>query len=287
LDYLNQEQAQLAVNVDFFDFPAQANGGTNLTGIAAAEGSVYSAFEASPTLSYALVPNAPGLNLDAANHAQIVRRGATATSLVCDGAAVTAYNTLSGSAQIITDGVKTIPDVPPKPGTNPPLHWYTDQVAARTAIGLSRDGGTLYVFTVDAAGGSQGMTVDEMADFLIAQYDVYNALNLDGGGSTTLAMADPLTHVGSVINAASGGPRAVGSNLAIFASPVPEPHPSPFTVTTIVRCRPRTSHSRQKTCCQVPSTGRPPATGRLSSGPNSVAWRCEWPLPSCQACSCP
>jgi hypothetical protein len=34
-------------------------------------------------------------------------------------------------------------------------------------------------------------------------------------------MADPTTHVGSVINASSGGPRAVGSSLAIFAEAAP------------------------------------------------------------------
>ena len=45
------------------------------------------------------------------------------------------------------------------------------------------------------------------------------------------------------------------------------------------------SHSRWIICCHVPSTGLPSATGTESDGPRSVAWRCEWPLPSCQACS--
>jgi exopolysaccharide biosynthesis protein len=38
---------------------------------------------------------------------------------------------------------------------------------------------------VDRAGGSLGMQVGEMADVLIRDYDVFNALNLDGGGSTS------------------------------------------------------------------------------------------------------
>jgi hypothetical protein len=60
---------------------------------------------------------------------------------------------------------------------------------------------------------------------------VYNLINLDGGGSTTLAMEDPTTHVDSIINSASGGPRLVGSSLAVFAaSPVPEP--SSFVLVT-------------------------------------------------------
>jgi Phosphodiester glycosidase len=224
LDFLLQEQAQLAVNVHFFDFPLQSNGGTNLTGFAASQGNVYSAFDPNPVLNFALLPNATGLNLSANNQAQIVNRGDTTTSLVAGLDPVMPYNTLTGSAQIITNGVKTLPtDLPPRPNSDPPVFWYTDQIAARTAIGLSQDSQKLIVFTVDAAGGSVGMTVDEVADFLISQYGVYNALNLDGGGSTTLALRDPLTNTASVINAASGGPRAVGSSLAVFVKPIPEP----------------------------------------------------------------
>ena len=62
---------------------------------------------------------------------------------------------------------------------------------------------------------------------------------------------------------------------------------SPYTVTTTVRCLGLTSHSKWKTCCQVPSTSFPPLTGTVSDGPRIVACRCECPLPSCQACSCP
>ena len=60
---------------------------------------------------------------------------------------------------------------------------------------------------------------------LIRDYGVYNALNLDGGGSTTLAMEDPATHTASVVNTSSDNPngRAVGSNLAVFAAPAEKP----------------------------------------------------------------
>ena len=51
-----------------------------------------------------------------------------------------------------------------------------------------------------------------------------------------------------------------------------------MTVTTTVRRRGRTSHSRWNTCCQVPNTGLPSATGTESDGPMSVACKCEWPL---------
>ena len=88
-------------------------------------------------------------------------------------------------------------------------------------IGLSQDNRTLFLFSVDNAGGSRGMTLPEIADLLVDQYGVYNALNLDGGGSTTLAMEDPATQTGRIVNVSSDNPdgRSVGSNLAIFAIP--------------------------------------------------------------------
>ena len=57
-----------------------------------------------------------------------------------------------------------------------------------------------------------------MAEFLLASpYNVRDALALDGGGSTTLVMEDPVTGTDAILNVPSGAPRAVGSNLAVFA----------------------------------------------------------------------
>ncbi len=65
------------------------------------------------------------------------------------------------------------------------------------------------------------MTVGEVARTLIDDYGVWQALNLDGGGSTSMALQDPITHTWSLVNAASDNPagRAVGSSLAVFAQP--------------------------------------------------------------------
>jgi hypothetical protein len=54
---------------------------------------------------------------------------------------------------------------------------------------------------------------------------VTDALNLDGGGSTTLCMADPMPRVVNVPVGRGDAPgtlRAVGSSLAVFAA-VPGP----------------------------------------------------------------
>ena len=211
LDYLTQEHAQLAVNAHFFlPFPT-SDADLWLIGIAASDGQVYSAFE-TPAQSFALLPNAPGLNIDATNHASIVHRDFTQADGLHVSELVTLWTTFAGSAQIVADG---------HPST-PSLEWY-QAVNARTAAGLSRDGRTLTLFTVDRAGGSEGMRVSEVADLLIKDYGVWNALNLDGGGSTTMAMEDPVTNEPALMNSSSDNPRgrAVGSNLAVFAGRIP------------------------------------------------------------------
>ena len=225
LDFLKQEHAQVAINAHFFlPFPSKSPDAM-LVGFAASSGTIYSTFEA-PAQSYAIIANAPAINIDPSNHASIVHNN----SRFADGKQVqenvTVWNALAGSAQIVTNGVKTIPTYRPAglltPGgprnyssTN---SWY-DAIQARTAIGLSRDSRTLYLFTVDRAGASLGMQVGEVADLLMRDYGVYNALNLDGGGSTTMAMENPVTHVGGIVNGSSDNPngRSVGSNLAVFA----------------------------------------------------------------------
>jgi hypothetical protein len=77
------------------------------------------------------------------------------------------------------------------------------------------------LFTVDEAGGSQGMTVGEVAAMLKNDYGVFKALNLDGGSSTTMTMQDPTTHVSSIINTSSADPngKTNASSLLVFIAP--------------------------------------------------------------------
>jgi exopolysaccharide biosynthesis protein len=233
LDFLIQEGAQLAVNVHFY-LPVGPSE-TNLIGLAVSNGNVYSGFE-TPAQSYAIVDYAPAINIDPDNHVLVVHPDRS----FADGKHILEKtklrNAVSGSAQIVADGVKTIPvyrDAAHPEGTltsgnhysnDPPQgpnlgSWY-DVPNPRTAIGLSRDNQTLIILTADGrgAGGSWGLTGSEMADILINDYRVYNALNLDGGGSTTLAMKNPVTGAPGIINFPSDTPaRSVGSSLAIFA----------------------------------------------------------------------
>ena len=235
LAFINSSHAQAAINVHFFaPFPVPA-GSTQgayayLIGLAASRGNVYSAFE-SPFQSYAIVKDSPALNIDSTNQASIVHRDPN----VADGLHVLEnvqlWNAVSGSGQIVTNGVTTIPEY--KDATHPdaPLdpiapysragrHWY-DLSNARTAIGVTQDGRTLVLFTVDGTNGGHGMQAGEVADLLRNDYHVWNALNLDGGGSATMALEDPVTHVRRLVNVPSDNPpRAEASNLAVYSDGV-------------------------------------------------------------------
>ena len=229
LEFLRAEHAQVAINAHFFlPFPSTDRTAW-VIGLAASDGEVYSAFEA-PDQSFAIVANAPALDIDRQNHAAIVHRAPAAGDGRQVREQVGLWTAVAGSAQIVTDGVASVPvyrdashpDGALVPGGSHPYSnaysWY-DVVTARTAIGLSRDGRILTLFTVDARGDSKGMPVGDVAATLIGDYGVWNALNLDGGGSTSLAMQDPVTGATSLVNTSSDNPngRAVASSLAVFA----------------------------------------------------------------------
>lgn len=104
--------------------------------------------------------------------------------------------------------------------------YFTQNITgrhARTAVGASRDGKTLYLVAVekqstDGAVSSIGMTQEELADFLIS-VGVWRAVNLDGGGSTTLAAR----HLGdfdvSLVNLPQGlSQRRVPDAIGIFST---------------------------------------------------------------------
>ena len=64
-------------------------------------------------------------------------------------------------------------------------------LAPRTAYGLSKDRRYMLIMTVDGrmAGFSEGVTTAELGG-LIRRYGAADALNMDGGGSTTLVISD-------------------------------------------------------------------------------------------------
>jgi len=85
----------------------------------------------------------------------------------------------------------------------------------RSALGTTADG-KLMLVTVDGRqpGLSRGISLPDLAA-LMKRLGAVNAINLDGGGSTTLS------YRGGIINSPSGGvQRAVANALLVFAKPV-------------------------------------------------------------------
>ncbi|MFM8617115.1 MAG: phosphodiester glycosidase family protein [Opitutaceae bacterium] len=66
-----------------------------------------------------------------------------------------------------------------------------DKSHPRTAVGLDADGRQLFLLVIDGRrpGRSEGATLVELADWLV-QLGAHEALNLDGGGSTTLVVEE-------------------------------------------------------------------------------------------------
>ena len=89
---------------------------------------------------------------------------------------------------------------------------------ARTAIGYSKDKSTLYWITTEYSKSSKGMTLEELADFMI-QIGVDQGVNLDGGGSTTLVTRNPGEFGLSLVNLPKDGySRPVPNGLALYST---------------------------------------------------------------------
>jgi exopolysaccharide biosynthesis protein len=82
----------------------------------------------------------------------------------------------------------------------------------RTAIGLTEDGRVLIVVVDGRQGSSAGMSLTELAQFMVNRLGAQVAMNLDGGGSSTMAVR------GAVANHPGDGfERAVSSAVLVFS----------------------------------------------------------------------
>lgn len=93
-----------------------------------------------------------------------------------------------------------------------------DQYAARGAVGFNRDGSKMYLLTVDGKQtNSAGIYVAELAK-MMKELGAYNAINIDGGGSSTLfARKVGSTDLALENSPSDGSERPVANGLAITA----------------------------------------------------------------------
>ena len=115
---------------------------------------------------------------------------------------------VGGWPRILRDGVPIANEAATLEGT---LSRNAEMRHPRTAIGFSRDSSMLLLFTVDGRSeNSGGMTLIELAN-VMRELGAWQALNFDGGGSTTMVVD------GKVVNRPSDkeGEREVGNALIV------------------------------------------------------------------------
>ena len=112
---------------------------------------------------------------------------------------------MGGGSIILQNGVATATNIINK-GRHP-----------RTGIGVSQDYSKIVIITADGRNGYAGLSQKEFGE-LFKSFGCYNALNLDGGGSTTMVKNTKAMDAPEIINKPSGGtPRPVVSGVGVFS----------------------------------------------------------------------
>jgi len=118
------------------------------------------------------------------------------------------YNAISGDRMIVLKGQ--------------PVPFLNDQdTEPRTAIGMNRNGRYIYIIVVDGRQPfySNGATLSELAQLFIDE-GAYIAMNLDGGGSSTMVIegenGQPVILNSPIDNHIPGRERPVANHLGIY-----------------------------------------------------------------------
>jgi len=124
------------------------------------------------------------------------------------------YNAISGLLMLAAGG-KLLPEVLQAEGANIPQ--------PRTAVGLDKNSRQLIIVVVDGrqTGYSEGISLVELTELLLEKGAFY-AMNMDGGGSTTMVMAEK-NGKARLLNSPidqhlPGRERPVDNHLGIYAS---------------------------------------------------------------------
>lgn len=201
--FLEQYDLQLAINGDFFDpwkdyglfnFYPHVGDGTNARGLSASQGNI-------TTVGYAPPEHYVTLYLSRDNRASFT----TPQGEI--------YNAISGNVRLIHQGQQS------EIGTSS----YYQKRHPRTAIGLSEDSNTLIIVVIDGRqpNYSVGATIPELTQILL-DAGAYNAINLDGGGSSTLVIDDngnPKQLNSSIQSRIPARERPIANHLGIYAKP--------------------------------------------------------------------
>ncbi|MBI5516916.1 MAG: phosphodiester glycosidase family protein [Deltaproteobacteria bacterium] len=129
----------------------------------------------------------------------------------------------------VTDGVSGRPLIVERGHLAPELYTFPRAWGRepRSVVGVSEDGHRVFLATVDGRRvTSRGGTLPEMAELMV-ELGAWRAVNLDGGGSTTMYVASE----GGVVNRPSRGwEREVINHIGVIAPEPPRPVPQSRSV---------------------------------------------------------
>lgn len=200
--FLETYDLQLAVNGDYFlpwrdvlpwDFYPHVGDPVSTRGLAASEGAVLTeGFAESSDTLYIFADNQATFNTPLGD----------------------IYNAVSGNPFLLLEGNSLVLEGDPE---------YFEEPHPRTAAGLDESGRMLILMIVDGRqpGFSEGVTLAELTD-LMAEFGAYHAINLDGGGSSTLVIeaADGTAQVlnSPIHGRIPGQERPVANHLGMYAT---------------------------------------------------------------------
>jgi hypothetical protein len=201
--FVARTKAQIGINASFFVLDHKRD--TTLLGLAVSEGRVVS--------KWAKGGFTHGINIARDNVVTFFERADPDPTGYGANPPLELYNAVTGDRRLLRNGEIVVESEGPR--------------HPRTAVGLTREN-KLLLLVVDGRQPSYsiGMTCYELAAAL-REFGAADALNLDGGGSTTLVFADPRPRVVNVpttfempeglVQHPPGVERRVGNNLAVFA----------------------------------------------------------------------
>lgn len=201
-EFVKEFQVQLAINANFFypfretspwDYYPHSGDGVNLVGQAISNGYQYSSAEVSwPVLCFS--SNNRARILDSGDCPQGTQMG------------------ISGDKVLLKDGTP----VGLAQGSG------KDKAYARTAVALNEEGQKLWLIIVDGKQPfySEGVTIAELTE-IARKLGAHTALNLDGGGSSTLVMATPDRSIllnSPIQNKLPMNERPIANHLGFYAN---------------------------------------------------------------------
>ncbi|MDU5079784.1 phosphodiester glycosidase family protein [uncultured Tissierella sp.] len=114
---------------------------------------------------------------------------------------------IGGGSYILKNGELNRPDLD-SPGNAP-----------RTGIGINKDGTEVILVTIDGRDTSFKGVTQEMFGAIFKELGAYNALNLDGGGSTAMAIKPVDSQKAVIVNKPSeGAERPVVNGVGVFSN---------------------------------------------------------------------